>query len=107
MVMELRSAFTRSRVAVAGTIVSIRGSVEGTGRSMSLGYRCVLDDRTGRIDLLFLGRDRMPGLSVGARCHVEGTARMDHGRLTVWDPLYRLDPPGCGGDEPPRRSMYG
>jgi len=95
VVTELRSAFPRSRVVVGGTIVSIRGSVEGTGRSMSLGYRCVLDDGTGRIDLLFLGRDRVPGLSLGARCHVEGTARMDRGRLTMWNPLYLLEAAGC------------
>ena len=107
MVMELRSAFTRSRVAVGGTVVSVRAPAGETERSRSLGYRCVLDDGTGRIDLLFLGRDKVPGLSVGARCHVEGTARMDHGRLTLWNPLYRLDPPGCGGDGRPRRSMDG
>ena len=107
MVLELRSAFNRSRVAVGGTIVSVRPPTDETGGSGSIGYRCVLDDGTGQMDLLFLGRDKVPGLGVGARCHVEGTARMDHGRLTLWNPLYRLDPPGCGGDEPPRRSMYG
>jgi hypothetical protein len=105
VVTELRSAFPRSRVVVGGTIVSIRGSVEGTGRSMSLGYRCVLDDGTGRIDLLFLGRDRVPGLSLGARCHVEGTARMDRGRLTMWNPLYLLEAAGCDQYRP--RSVRG
>jgi hypothetical protein len=107
MVMELRSAFDRTRVAVTGTIVSIGGSVEGRGKTMSLGYRCVLDDTTGQIDLLFLGRERVPGLRVGARCGIEGTARMDHGRLTVWNPLYCLDPPECEGDRPSRRSLHG
>jgi hypothetical protein len=100
-------AVDRCRVSVVGTIVLIRGSVEGTGRSMSLGYRCVLDDGTARIELLFLGRGRVPGLSVGARCHVEGTARMDHGRLVVWNPLYRLEVPGGEGVEGPRRSSHG
>jgi hypothetical protein len=103
LVIELGSAFPRSRVVAGGTIVSIRGSVEGTGSSMSLGYRCVLDDGTGQIDLLFLGRHRVPGLSLGARCQVEGTARMDRGRLTLWNPLYLLEAAGCDRDRPPRR----
>ena len=93
LVLELRSAVDRSRVALGGTVVALRRQPAGA----PAGYRCVLDDGTGRIDLLFLGRHEVPGLGVGARCHVEGTARMDHGRLTVWNPLYRLEPTGCEG----------
>ena len=88
LVLELRAALDRSRVAVGGIVVAVCGQPEGA----PVAYRCVLDDGTGRIDLLFLGRRDVPGLGVGARCHVEGTARMDHGRLTVWNPLYRLEP---------------
>jgi len=72
---------------------------------MSLGYRCVLDDGTGRIDLLFLGRHRVPGLISVPDAHVEGTARMDRGRLTMWNPLYLLEAPGCDQDRP--RSVRG
>ena len=97
MVMELRAAFERCRVAVSGTVAAVLASADEPGRPIFLGYRCVLDDGTGQIDLVFLGRDNVPGLGVGMRCHVEGTARMDRGRLAVWNPLYRLEPPG--GDE--------
>jgi hypothetical protein len=90
LVLELRSAVDRSRVAVGGTVVALCPQSDGA----PVGYRCVLDDGTGRVDLLFLGRREVPGLAVGARCHVEGTARMDHGRLTIWNPLYRLEPSG-------------
>jgi len=102
LVMELRGALNRSRVAVGGVIVSVVEPAEEIRSPRPRGYRCVLDDGTGQIDLLFLGRDRVPGLSVGARCHIEGTARMDHGRLTVWNPLYRLEQRGNNGNQPSR-----
>jgi hypothetical protein len=93
LILELRSTVDRSRVAVGGTVVSVAKQREGA----LAGYRCVLDDGTGQIDLFFLGRREVPGLGVGARCHVEGTARMDRGRLTIWNPLYRLEPTSCDG----------
>ncbi len=92
--VELGRAFERSRVAAAGTIVAASLWSREEGGAASLGFRCVLDDGTGRIDLLFVGRYEVPGLVVGARCQVEGTARMDHGRLTLWNPLYRLEADG-------------
>jgi hypothetical protein len=54
-------------------------------------YLCVLDDGTGEVDLLFLGRRGVPALAAGARCHVEGTARLEGGRLTIWNPAYYLE----------------
>jgi hypothetical protein len=92
LVMQLSAAFERCRVAASGIIVSASLWSREEGELQALGYRCVLDDGTGRIDLLFVGRYRVPGLVPGARCHVEGTARLDHGRLTLWNPLYRLSP---------------
>ncbi|GEM_PF-3369441 len=94
LVLELGSAFDRCRLAVGGVIVSARTAPDEAG-PRSLGFRCTLDDGSGQVDLLFLGRNRVPGLVVGARCHIEGTARLEHGRLTVWNPLYRLEPGGC------------
>ena len=35
---------------------------------------------------------RVPGLTTGARCTVEGTVRMKGGRPVIWNPLYRLEP---------------
>ncbi len=55
-------------------------------------YSCVLADGTGEIGLLFIGRRTVVGLTQGARLTAEGTARMDGGRLVIWNPLYRLEP---------------
>jgi hypothetical protein len=94
--MELGSAFHRCRVAVGGTVVAVGGcNPDGA----PAGFHCVLDDGTGEVDLFFLGRSSVPGLGIGARCHVEGTARMEGGRLTVWNPLYRLDPTGADRED--------
>ena len=53
-----------------------------------------------------LGRRSVAGLAVGTRCTVEGTARMEDGRLVVWNPLYRIEPAqpeqGAESEKPPR-----
>lgn len=100
VVTDLGSAIERCRVVATGTIVPVPASAAAHPSS----YRCTLFDGTGQIDLLFLGRAQVPGLTLGARCRVEGTARMDHGRLTLWNPLYDLEPLGNDGDRPPRNA---
>lgn len=79
-------------MVITGTILSVGMTEQGSGTSFS----CVLFDGTGEIGLLFLGRQSVPGFEVGTRCTVEGTARMGSGRLVLWNPFYRLEPP----DEP-------
>jgi hypothetical protein len=90
---SLADATPRSRVAVSGVIVAAKRWSRDAAAGADLGFRCELDDGTGQIDLVFLGRVGVPGLVVGSRCHVEGTARMEHGRLTVWNPVYHLVAP--------------
>jgi hypothetical protein len=77
-----------------------RGRVVATGRIVTAltvpvggvdSYCCVIDDETGQLDLMFLGRRQVPGLAVGRRCTVEGTVRPEGERLVVWNPLYRLE----------------
>ena len=84
---QIADAFPRGRVVVAGVI----HSTEVTTEHGTASYLCVLDDGTGELELLFLGRRSVTGLGVGTRCTVEGTARMDGGRLVVWNPLYRIE----------------
>ncbi len=90
---RLADAAPRGRIVVTGTVCDT-----GTARSGALGtggsFRCELDDGTGRVALLFLGRRSVPGLAPGTRCTVEGTARTDRGGLVVWNPLYRIELPG-------------
>jgi DNA/RNA endonuclease YhcR with UshA esterase domain len=82
-------ARVRGRVVVTGTIVSTRAVHVGGSMSLS----CVLGDGTGEIGLLFIGRPAIAGLVEGARCTVEGIARMESNQLVLWNPLYRLESP--------------
>jgi two-component system, OmpR family, sensor histidine kinase KdpD len=78
----------QDRARVTGTIISARTTAFGS----SLGYRCVLADGTGELDLLFLGRPALAGLTAGARCSIEGVVAARGARLAVWNPRYELQP---------------
>jgi hypothetical protein len=86
---KVADAESRGRVVVTGSIIEA-GTI--TMQDVTSG-RFVLDDATGQLDLLFLGRPQVAGLSIGTCCTVEGTVRIDHGRLVVWNPLYCVEPP--------------
>ena len=85
---KIAEAVPRGRVVVTGVIYS----TEVTHEHGTASYECLMDDGTGEIGLLFLGRRSVAGIVVGTRCTVEGTARTEGGRLVVWNPLYRLEP---------------
>jgi hypothetical protein len=78
-----------SRVVVTGTITEV-STVKIQGVTSS---RYVLDDGIGQLNLLFLGRPKVAGPSFGICSTAEGTARLDHDRLVVWNPVYRIEPP--------------
>ena len=85
---KLVDAPPRGRVVITGTVREV--ATVRVGRASS--YRCLLDDGSGQIDLLFIGRSTIPGLCVGTRCTVEGTVIREANHLVVWNPLYRLEP---------------
>jgi hypothetical protein len=85
---KIAETVPRGRVVVSGVIYSTRV----TEHRGTASYECLLDDGTGEIGLLFLGRRRVAGLVFGTRCTIEGTARLEGGRLVVWNPLYRIEP---------------
>ena len=85
---KIAEAVPRGRVVVTGVIYS----TEVTQQHGAPSYECLMDDGTGEIGLLFLGRRSVAGIVVGTRCTVEGTARIEGGRLVVWNPLYRIEP---------------
>ena len=85
----IAAAVPRAKVVVSGDVVEVGVGVLGPAPS----YRCRLDDGSGQLDLLFIGRTSIPGLVVGTRCTVEGTARAEGNLLVVWNPLYRIDDP--------------
>jgi hypothetical protein len=87
-------ARTISAAVPRGRVV-VRGVIRSTGLTDRHGmpsYECAIDDGTGGLVLLFLGRSGVAGLTTGADCTVEGTARMEGGRMVLWNPLYRIDP---------------
>ncbi|MBV9659634.1 MAG: hypothetical protein JO337_00600 [Acidimicrobiales bacterium] len=85
---KISQAQPRGRLVVTGTISG--AGVVDIGGSRSGSY--TLDDGTGQVELVFLGRPKVAGLSCGVRLTVEGTSRMDRGKLVVWNPLYRIEP---------------
>jgi two-component system sensor histidine kinase KdpD len=93
---RVADASARGRVVVTGTVRSAETiTIDG-----SPSYRCAIDDGTGELDVLFVGRSSVAGVRVGARCRVEGTAQP--GRTVLWNPLYRLEV-GADGEEVARR----
>ncbi len=100
-VSRIADARSQDRVAVTGTIRATQTITVGT----SPAYRCVLDDGTGELDLLFLGRGTVAGLAAGTRCSVQGTATARQGRLAVWNPRYQVQPraegPRMSREDPP------
>ena len=85
-VQRVADARPRQRLVVEGTIVSTVAQRHGYGTAC----RCELDDGTGVLALLFLGREHVPGVVPGARCRVAGTPQPDRAGLVVWNPVYRL-----------------
>jgi RecG-like helicase len=78
----------QERVSLAGTIYE----TETVRAGVSPVYRCVLTGAHGEVDLLFLGRASIAGLTVGTRCTAAGTVTDHHGRLAVWNPRYQVRP---------------
>ena len=90
LVRSIADATPRCRLITFGRI---EDAVAGR-LGMSRAYLCLLDDGTGKIRLAFTGRSRIPGLTTGSWCSVEGTAMVREGELTVTNPAYELKGPG-------------
>jgi RecG-like helicase len=99
---KIADTVPRGPVVVTGLVHSTQVTTEHGTSS----YLCMLDDGTGELGLLFLGRRSVAGLAVGTRRTVEGTARMEGGQLVVWNPIYRIEPAnpekGIEPERPPR-----
>jgi RecG-like helicase len=52
--------------------------------------RYTLADRTGEVDLLFLGRVLIAGLETGVTCIAEGRAAARDGSVVIWNPRYEV-----------------
>ncbi len=49
-----------------------------------------IDDGTGRVDAVFLGRRSVPGIVPGATVTLSGRFRIDEGRTRIFNPRYEL-----------------
>ncbi len=78
----------RQHTRVAGRIHTMRVQPHGGVPSLE----CTLVDDTGGIALVFLGRRSIPGLKVGARITVEGTAGENRGHLAILNPIFEFLP---------------
>jgi amino acid transporter len=78
----------RRHTRVAGRVHTMRVQPHGGVASLE----CTLVDETGGIALVFLGRRRIAGITVGTQMVAEGTIGEDHGRLAIINPIYELLP---------------
>ena len=76
----------RDVVRVKGTVRSIRVAPQRDVPTLE----CVVDDGTGTLLAVFLGRRELAGVKVGSRIEVTGTVGVHQNRLAILNPSYRL-----------------
>ena len=76
----------RQRVQIEGRVRTVR--VQPLAGTSTL--ECVVQDDTGAMSLVFLGRSKIPGIEVGSRVRAEGVAGEHRGRLAILNPVYQL-----------------
>jgi amino acid transporter len=76
----------RDRVRVRGQVRSIRVAPQRDVPTLE----CLIDDGTGTLLAVFLGRRELAGVNVGSRIEVVGTAGVHQNRLAVLNPSYKI-----------------
>jgi hypothetical protein len=79
----------RERVRVVGRVRSLR--VQPWEGALATLEATLVDD-TGGITVIFLGRQRIGGVGLGARMEVEGRVIEARGKLAILNPEYTLLP---------------
>lgn len=85
-IRPIGSLDARERVTIEGTIHAVR--VQPWSGVAAL--ECVLEDRTGRINVVFVGRRQIAGVEVGARLRVEGVVGNHHRQRAILNPSYLI-----------------
>jgi len=76
----------RQRVDIAGTVQTLRVQpVAGTAT-----LEVVVEDDTGSMSIVFLGRSKVSGIDVGTRLRAQGVAGDHRGRLAILNPTYQI-----------------
>jgi hypothetical protein len=107
---NVASARPRQRLQTTGTICSvhaIRTREPWPGAESRLRVECDLDDGTGTVVLIFLGRAEVPGVRAGRRIRAWGTVLEAGGRLQILNPGYELLPSGGAGGNGPDEAATG
>ncbi len=78
----------RLRVSLRGTLQSV--TLQPRGGTPSL--EAQLDDGTGAITVIWLGRRRIVGVVPGRSIRVQGRTSMQDGRRVMYNPRYELVP---------------
>jgi hypothetical protein len=79
----------RDHVTIRGEVRSLRVVSQHDSPTMEL----VLDDGSGALSLVFLGRRRIAGIEVGTRLRATATLGVFNNRLAMLNPTYELTPP--------------
>ena len=76
----------REAVSVSGRVRSIRVQPRADVPTLE----CVLDDGTGGLSVVFLGRRFVAGIRLGTILCVSGRVGVHHGRLAILNPDYEV-----------------
>jgi hypothetical protein len=76
----------RDRVRLRGVVKSMRVAPQRDVPTLE----CVVDDGTGTVLIVFLGRREVAGLNVGSKVEVVGTVGVHQNRLAILNPTYQL-----------------
>jgi amino acid transporter len=76
----------RDQVRVSGQVRSMRVAPQHDNPTLE----CVIDDGTGTVLAVFLGRRDIAGVRVGSRIELTGTAGVHQNRLALLNPSYSL-----------------
>jgi len=90
----IASVTHRQQVRIGGRIQALRVQPRAGVATLE----CTLVDSTGAITVVFLGRRRVPGISVGTRVVIDGVVGEHHGHEAILNPTYEIL---AGGTPPP------
>ncbi len=85
-IQAIHDVHPREVARVSGRVVSIQ--IEPNDAPPAFTVR--IDDGTGRLDAVFMGRRDVPGLEPGGRVEVEGLICDSDAFLKVYNPRYTL-----------------
>lgn len=83
---QIKDARVRQHIHLRGTIQAITLTPEQDDRRLDV----ELDDGTGNVTLVWMGRRLIPGIEVGRTLDVWGTLTISDGRRVIFNPAYEL-----------------